>query len=105
MSNADDTQREIDRYMAEFGYGHLGSLIKLWMMTLPAEPKVPAVADALGRTRNTLYKWMKGESAPGPEDLRNLSALTGISQRTLLEAIWLDKGYDIDNLVSDRAAE
>lgn len=80
------------------GYGRLGQIIKDWMDAQPVEVRVAGVAKALGRARGTVGKWMKAESVPGPEDLNALSQLIDVPTRRLLEAIWLDKGYRINDL-------
>lgn len=88
------------------GYGRLGQIVDLWMDAQPIKPTVAGVAKALGRTRQTVGKWMKGESVPSPQDLNNLSKLIDVSPRALLEAIWLDKGYELGELYPEvRATE
>jgi transcriptional regulator with XRE-family HTH domain len=87
------------------GYGRLGQIVDLWMEAQPIKPSVAGVAKALGRTRQTVGKWMKAESVPSPADLRALSQLIDVPQRQLLEAIWLDKGYDPEDLLPDNDVE
>lgn len=86
------------------GYGRLGHLVDEWMETQPVKPSVAGVAKVLGRTRGTLHKWMRGESVPSPEDLNNLARLIDVSPRRLLEAIWLDKGYELEDLYPENPA-
>ena len=80
------------------GYGRLGVLVDQWMESQAVKPSVAGVAKVLGRNRGTVHKWMRGESVPSPADLNNLARLIDVSPRRLLEAIWLDKGYELEDL-------
>ena len=73
--------------------GELGRLIELYRDGLDPKPSDAWIGRKVGVGRSAVGPWLRGESMPKPEALRQLASLMGVAYRRVLDAALLDAGY------------
>lgn len=75
--------------------GELGRLIQAHKDAQKYRVYDAAIARELGVSRSIVGKWKRGESMPGPENLRALATLLEEPYQTVLNAALRDAGYGV----------
>lgn len=83
---------------------NLWRLVEGWLDVQMFRPSQAQLADRLGVSRSAVSQWKHGQARPTPENLRDLSRLTGIPFGDLRTAVVEDLGYTMEGQTDDETS-